>query len=579
MSAFPYFQIAIVICIAAVTLSSAEESTTDFFQDNNVETKPSVRLDPYIRKALLKALSELEESETFSTDPQITDSSTTDNESTNPTEAPVENVRFHSFIVNGQSAFANASYSRPTNGENRISILSTRAGNVEDQLPSTIPTKSPFSEIFQARETGVNVLQVRSIPNKSKNDNDNSIQNNEANTKPRPTTASTTTTTTITTTTTPKPTHNDDGENIEDVSKKDVQVFQAPLVAAFTVHQDERGLPKSVVPIFQQNLQAPTKASLEPLVQQLPISQGPDISKAHPVFISQQIALQRQLEEKQRILEEQLRQLQIQQRQQEELLRKQHFLLQQKETQRQQQQQQLYFEQEQFKRQQLLAEQQRLQENQQFNNFQLPNSQKANNFLVPPTRPQNAQVTIQSSVPLDQNNFLVSQQQLPNREAVDFLIHLHNQHRDQFPLQENHLPPGISNFLQPGPVAPSFHQGPNFNQIKSVEDQFRQGNRQQGNRVFRHETGVGNFGFNNNQQAYNRFNTFNPVQSNRFFTNRQNQFNDSELKQLLVRNGLNGRSHEDLNIVSKVLSLNHGIPINNNVSNRLTFDSRRHIRN
>lgn len=64
--------------------------------------------------------------------------------------------------------------------------------------------------------------------------------------KPISTTRSTTTTTT---TTTPKPTHNDDGENIEVVSKTDINFFEAPLVTAFTVEQNgNRLIPLSLLP-------------------------------------------------------------------------------------------------------------------------------------------------------------------------------------------------------------------------------------------------------------------------------------------------------------------------------------------
>lgn len=53
-------------------------------------------------------------------------------------------------------------------------------------------------------------------------------------------------------TTTELLTHNDDGENIEKVAKNDVKIYQAPLVAAFTVQQDALGLPKNVIPLIDQ---------------------------------------------------------------------------------------------------------------------------------------------------------------------------------------------------------------------------------------------------------------------------------------------------------------------------------------
>ncbi|CAG4915997.1 unnamed protein product [Colias eurytheme] len=550
-------RLVLLLSIVLACGAAQERFTTDAVNDklNNVEPNPSVRLDPYIRKALLKALSELEEStnvnDAETTDPTSSPSAETSSSNQDAGQPRVsENIQIHSFVVNGQEAFKNNSNTAPTLLDNKISILSTTVGNVENYVTATLPTQTPFKEIFQAKETGVNLQQIRSISNTPKS-NFISNQFNKYTTPKSRLISTTSATTTTTTTTTPKPTHDEDGVNIEEVDKRDVQVYQAPLVAAFTVHQDAQGVPKKVIPIYQQ-----TNINNQELVKGVSNIISPQGSEDVPKFssndyISHQLTLQKQLEEKQRILEEQLRFLQFQQRQQEELLRKQHFLLQQKEAQRQQL---LFLEQEQLKRQR--NEQQNGSQN---NIQQVP---FINNAGI---NSQASQITIQPSVSFDQNqNLLANQQQLPSREAVDFLIHLRNQQQEQFPLQSNHLPQGITNFLQPS-------QSQQFVQNQNIQPP------KQGNRVFRHESGVGNLGFNN--PNYNRFNTYNPVQSNGFFLSQQNQYNsDNELKQLLFQTGLNGRAHEDLNIVTKVLSLNHGVPINNSVSNRLVFDSRRHVR-
>lgn len=572
-----------VVFVAVLCLGAAQDTTTDGQNDNlnSIETKPSARLDPYIRKALLKALSELEEGGTTGSDvPEDFTGPSEDITEILPSEPTKEGIQIHSFVVNGQSAFDNNS-SSPTLIDSNISILSTTVGNVENQLTPAQPTRSPYNEIFQARATSN--IQQRSIQSTPKI----SIESSEKKTtfKPKTTTTSTTTTSTTTTTTTPKPTHNQDGENIEDVDKQDVQVFSAPLVAAFTVHQDAHGLPKKVIPIFQQNSGTNTLRPLQPtaIPSRLTTSSNQFVTSQIPDhgFITEQLSLQRQLEEKQRVLEEQLRILLAQQREQEELLRKQQILLLQKETQRYQ----VNFDHNQQNRISYLEQKPPTLSPA---NFQIQKSISQNNFGNQHfgIRPENGQVLIQPSVSIEHNN-LVTNQQLPNREAVDFLLHLRNQAPDQFPLQENHLPQGISTFLQPGP-AQTFHQGVNFNQIRPAGDQLVQN---QGNRVFRHETGVGNFGFNNqnynnnfNQNFSPNFNRFGPTYTNRFLpTNRPNQIinADTELKQLLSQNFLNGRGHghEDFNIVTKVLSLNHGIPpAFNNVNNRLLFDSRRQFK-
>lgn len=568
----------IFIFVTWLTISVAQNTPTEGISDiiNSVELKPSSRLDPYIRKALLKALSELEESDSETTGIESNNETSDIDISTQDTvidfndniHSPKQGIQIHSFIVNGQSAFINNTNLTPTLLDDKISILSATAGNVENQVTGSQSKLTPYTKIYQNRDASVNNQQVRSISNSDLL----TIQNEEktSTTKRIPTTTRITTTTT----TTPKPTHNDDGENIEEVDKRDVQVYQAPLVAAFTVHQDAQGLPKQVIPIYQHI----NDQQLRPLpTNNIPTSILPPDSIEYKTpqfnlninqasqndFINRQLTLQRELEEKQRILEEQLRLLQLQQRQQEELLQKQQFLLQQKEAQRLQQS---IFDQDQQRRQQF-------QINRHVNNFSLQKNFQQSSTL----NPNNSSVSIQASIPLTLNqpsdNLPVNQQQLPNREAVDFLLHLRNKHPEQFPLQENHLPQGISTFLKPNPTQ-NFQQGLNFNHAMPEQVGLKQNNR-----VFRQEAAIGNFGINN--ANYNRFNTFNPIQANRFFPqqNRPNQYNsDFELKQLLMQMGLTGRNPEDLNIVSKVLSLNHGIFLNNHVSNRLPFDSRRHVK-
>lgn len=90
-----------------------------------------------------------------------------------------------------------------------------------------------------------------------------------------PLSSTTTTTTTSTTTTTEAPTHNEEGVNIEKVSKNDVKIFAAPSVAAFTVQQDARGQPKNVIPIVRP-LDQPPQPSLP--VQQFSLNSPIPIS-------------------------------------------------------------------------------------------------------------------------------------------------------------------------------------------------------------------------------------------------------------------------------------------------------------
>ena len=80
-------------------------------------------------------------------------------------------------------------------------------------------------------------------------------------------------------------------------------------------------------------------------------------------------------------------------------------------------------------------------------------------------------------------------------------------------------------------------------------------NRFSNNRVQRQESGVGNYLQNINQLPFDQTAVFNrPIYNQRF--NEPPQFVDQRLKRLLYFSGF-GNAHDDLNIVSKVLSLNH----------------------
>ncbi|EZA48077.1 hypothetical protein X777_14186 [Ooceraea biroi] len=101
---------------------------------------------------------------------------------------------------------------------------------------------------------------------------------------------------------------------------EEVKIFQAPLVAAFTVQQDELGVPKSAVPIYRQSGDGQALTLQE--------QQSGD---------GQALTLQEQLDFKQRLLEKQLAELQQQQFQQTQFLVRQRQLYEQQLRQKQQQ--------------------------------------------------------------------------------------------------------------------------------------------------------------------------------------------------------------------------------------------------
>lgn len=97
--------------------------------------------------------------------------------------------------------------------------------------------------------------------------------------RPRTTRRRTTTTSTTTTTTTPRPTHNEDGENIELVDKQDIRIQEAPLVTAFTVDLDERGTAQKFRPLLSGNQRGVPYSQQQHHHQQLLPHIGPTITK------------------------------------------------------------------------------------------------------------------------------------------------------------------------------------------------------------------------------------------------------------------------------------------------------------
>jgi hypothetical protein len=297
-----------------------------------------------------------------------------------------------------------------------------------------------------------------------------------------------------------------------DLEDQDVSIFQAPLVAAFTLQQDEKGNPKSVVPLLrrpqtplapqqQQRLQQqpfqiinpPQRLPTLPTDQQHrfqlqtlhPTGQQPPFQPQSLQPTDQQLRFQPQpfqitreqeLERKTRLLEQQLLQLQQQRFQQQQQFRQQELLKQQQQLEQErlrQRQQQLFLE-----------EQQRLRLQQQ--SF-LP--------LEPPPPPQRQR----------------PQRQETGTSIVDFQQSVGFQFRQQ-----------PNNLFQQQFVPPTFHQGSNP---------------------------ATNFVFNN---------------ANSFRQPVQPPSVNSQLQDLLYQSGvagdlqINGASpQEDLNIVSKILSLNH----------------------
>ncbi|KAL6260179.1 hypothetical protein P5V15_007713 [Pogonomyrmex californicus] len=371
------------------------------------------------------------------------------------------------------------------------------------------------------------------------------------------------------------PTNNVTLSSKERVQAEEVKIFQAPLVAAFTVQQDELGVPKSIVPIYRQS------------------GDG------------QALTLQEQLEFKQKLLEQQLAELQQQQIQQTQFLVRQRQLY---EQQLRQKQQQLYLQEqarikqleEQAKIKQLEEqrlkhlEEQRIYRLHQHNHFPLlqkPHIFEQSNVLpLQPPLEASPNVHLQPSVSLE-----VPSVATPPLFRTNFPEQLHfqqfrqqpqpqpQQHQQQHQHQPQHQPQHQQRLQQNFISFPTDFQPPVASATRF--------NRQEAFNA------VGNFGFNlDNKQSSPSRNTFNfnvPSRnpSSTFVYNPYVQFRQipprtqtpaKQIQRLLYQSGVAGElgnvqgpGGEDLNIVSKVLALNVGALPNKNYHQYTTTNNRK----
>lgn len=378
-------------------------------------------------------------------------------------------------------------------------------------------------------------------------------------------------------------------------AKSEVNIFKAPLVAAFTVQQDESGVAKSVVPIYKPNGNGQT------------------------------LTIQEQLEFKQQLLEKQLAELQAQQIQQTEFLIRQQQLYQEQQRHKQRQQ---YFLHEQSRLKQL--EDQRniqKQQHQQHLTQQLPLQQPLGAFtqnnlqtLQLPLKSSGLQFqpSIEFQVPnadvpapfqpnthdqfrlQHQRQHLINQQKLQQQQQQQQELQQQQQHRIQqqqkLQQQQQHQKLQQQQILQRQQQQQlqlqrlqSFQKEQRLQQsFPTFPIEFQPSVVSSPPRFHRQEAfgTIGNAGINSNSQLGNNQLTSDaprgPIQS---FTslNQYQQFSPirsqpqrpptpaNQIQQLLFQSGVardlgnnigNGNNQEDLNIVSKVLALNVGaLPI------------------
>ncbi|XP_055617144.1 transcription factor SPT20 homolog [Toxorhynchites rutilus septentrionalis] len=618
-----------LLCLFALLLALAAASSNDANDSNGTTNDDAdlnrIRVDPTLRKALLRALRNLKDRQDVSNNSTQDGSNTTEEnfattildeileESTNSERQ--ENVKFNTYTVDTENV-------KEDNEIIRTIVISKPEPTLppvnDEELSAAVSLPDPVKD----QDNGVDSNQVaRSVSSGSANKLEDTkydkdffeatFVNTVSSTATTAQEPSTTTTTTSTTTTTEAPTHNEDGENIEKVKSEDVKIYKAPLVAAFTVQQDQQGVPRNVIPLFQT---APKKKPAEfnppapivsPTVPNIPL-QPVSSHLITPSVVPPTISFGSQtLEEKTRLLEQQLISLQTQQRIQEQLLRskiiqEQQIILQQ---QRQLQQQRFRLEEEARLRLQKFEEEQRLfrqqqqhlqqqqqqlknhqQQQQQFNPFsfqqQTANQQHQQNRIIPePSQQQFIQelprntpsIPFISNIPPPNKSFPISvEQQLPFKEPVNFQSNtaqgtLIEQVKSISPPVQQFSPPQLSKQqLLPLKSFQQFNANPTHSLLTSQSQLSldQQLPSLQRNRVFRHESDTGNFGFNQQQRTNTPFRPSQPIPIPHF----QNGGgfhpfgSDNQLQSLLSQSGFTARSAEDFNIITKVLALNHGIP-------------------
>lgn len=259
--------------IFIIHLAVAKEPRT------NEVAQPTTDLDANLKKALLKALAELENEERTNRN----NTQTIQHDSRIFEKASASAVNF----IAGPSTTTTTTTTTPAPTE--YPVIVQKSDSVQQHT------------IFSVEPTRDDKEQIQTS---ASNSFTSSFIEKERNKRPvNPTT---------TTTTLPPPTTEENEAKVEDV-----QFFSAPLVAAFTVHQDEQGLPRSVVPIYKPNDFLATTTTVKN--QQETITPPPQ-NKLQFDYLSYQ--------EQQRVLAEQISKLQKQQELYKEYLSKQQQLYQ-----------------------------------------------------------------------------------------------------------------------------------------------------------------------------------------------------------------------------------------------------------
>ncbi|KAL7024600.1 hypothetical protein ACKWTF_013122 [Chironomus riparius] len=403
----------LLIGICSIALLSCTFAAITQSPPTTISDGTTVTINPKLRKALLEALSNFEgEDSTESSDEATT---ITSEEIEDVTNNPAI-IKVHSFSIDGDKSDENEIIKTIIISRPRSTLTPPKPDDEDTVQINFGITPDPVTTFADKSD---NIVSPRSTNSQIEADKKEEKPKKKASEKAitKPVTPQTTTTTL------PPPVTNADGENIEKVAKDGVKIFQAPLLAAFTVQQDINGQPNKVISLFKNPQQAAKdnkrivnmefRGSQPEFVAQstqapLTTLRLPNVNTQAPVEQQRIISI---YEEKQRQLEEQIRFLQARQRDQEEFIRR-HQILEQRlrfdEDQRrqqdvQQQQQQNFF------RQQQQQQQQQIQS--------VPQPQTAA-LIAPPSSTNNVEFV--QSIPVGHTVGISVEQQLPFKGPVEF---------------------------------------------------------------------------------------------------------------------------------------------------------------
>lgn len=538
------FQILISIIVGALVAVSHAASTTI---NADTDELPPLKIDRNLRRALLKALEDLEtesaeQKPDFLTAERLLKKLADRAESDSNLKA-FENVSLVTEKL--QQTDENLNEKKPkdsTNIETEKVIakeaiqLVSQDQNKSVQADHENSIENLVKSKYTAKEESLSVSSSNGIVSQSANE----ITPSVISTTIRPLISQVTQTTSINTSETS--TSPATSTTTIATPNNDVRIFQAPLVAAFTVQQDEQGVPKSVVPLYKSNSNN-----------------------------EQGLTLQEQIEFKQKLLERHLVELQKEQYQRTKFLLK-HQQWYQEELKKHSQQHYL----------QELARLKELDERKRQEHLQ---QQQQQQLLIQ----QQQKLTLAKPI-IEKNNYS------PLLPPVQTSHGGHFQPKTPFELPIKTFVSNTFHPLQNKAVAEQFLNQQRFTQLhgqrhlpeieQSISLDFQLPAQSQiPTRFNRQEafSAIGNFGLNDNtQQTRNhiaqleaprysaqQFTQFNQFQQQLPFQ-RSPQNPATQIQNLLFQAGVVGgldtsrtnNNQEDLNIVSKVLALNVGATSN-----------------